>query len=341
MLDDAKYIAQHDSSNGLAMIAGQADQLRTTYEFEVPVVDDLQAIILCGMGGSALAAEFIRSWLVDRLPVPVEIMRGYDLPAYAGEHTPIIASSYSGNTEETLACLDQARAKNLPLMTMDSGGQLQELAQKYGYAHALVPGGLQPRLAILFEVKALAQIIEQLGLLEGIVDELETNAEWLLSEINYFLPNIVTAENPAKKIAEQLLGHPVVIYGGPTLAFAAMKWKIDLNENAKSAAFWNQLPEFNHNEFLGWQHAGKDLRVVELQSDLDNAQVKKRFEISNRLLSGKMPAPTIVEAQGQTKLQQLLWAILLGDFVSAYLAILQGIDPIPVELIEKLKKELT
>jgi glucose/mannose-6-phosphate isomerase len=339
MLDDPKYIEQFDRSNTLAVIAGQADQLRQTYEFDVPEVADLHHIVLAGMGGSALAAEFIRSWLADRLPIPMEIVRDYDLPAYVGPHTLVIVSSYSGNTEEALSALKQATTTGAGIAVMTSGGQLAEHGEDYSFIK--LPGGLQPRLAVLYGVKALATLLEELGLLDGLAAELETAAEWLLHEASYFIPNVTEADNPAKQIAAKLVGHPVVMYGGPTLAMAAMKWKIDLNENAKNQAFYYALPEFNHNEFQGWPHP-KDslLRVVQLQSSLDNQRIAKRFEVSNRLLSGIMPAPIIVEAQGETKLQQMLWTILLGDFMTAYLAFLNQTDPGPVALVEKLKTEL-
>jgi glucose/mannose-6-phosphate isomerase len=339
MLDDPNYIEQFDRSNTLAIIAGQADQLRQTYELETPEVAGLQNIVLAGMGGSALAAEFVRSWLIERLPVPIEIVRGYDLPAYVNKYSLVIASSYSGNTEETLSCLEQAKATGAGIVVMTSGGRLAEHGEEYGFIK--IPGGLPPRLAVLYGVKALATLLEELNLLDGLVDELETAAEWLLHEVTYFIPNVAEADNPAKQIAAKLVGHPVVMYGGPVLAMPAMKWKIDLNENAKNQAFYYVLPEFNHNEFQGWPHP-KDslLRVVQLQSSLDGQRIAKRFETSNRLLSGIMPAPIVVEAQGETKLQQMLWTILLGDFMTAYLAFLNQTDPGPVPLVEKLKQEL-
>ena len=341
MLDDVTYIEQYDRSNGLAIIAGQVDQLRQEFEFEVPIIKDLHNIVLVGMGGSALGAEFLRSWLSDRLPVPFEIVRDYTLPAFVGAHSLIIISSYSGNTEEALAALESAQQFRGNIIIMSAGGKLQEIAEKDGYAYIQIPSGLQPRLTVLFGVKALGGVVEQLGLLESVTDELEAQADWLGDEVRSYAATVPTKDNPAKQIAEALVGHPIVIYGGPTLAMAAMKWKIDFNENGKNQAFYNVLSEFNHNEFIGWQNP-KDtmLRVVELWSSLDSERIKKRFEVSNRLLSGIMPAPLIVAAHGQTKLQQMLWALLLGDFASAYLAVLNGIDPIPVDLIEKLKKEL-
>ena len=340
MLDDPKYIAQFDHSNVLAVIAAQGEQLREQYEFDVPEVADLQEIVLAGMGGSALAAEFVRSWLADRLPVPIEIVRGYELPAYVGEHSLVIISSFSGNTEETLACLAEAKKRKSAIVIMTAGGKLAEHAEEFSFLK--IPHAVsQPRMAVFYGVKALATLIERLGLVEGLLPELETAAEWLLEEANSFIPTVLEAENPAKQIAKKLVGHPVVVYGGPTLAMPALKWKIDLNENAKNQAFYYVWSEFNHNEFIGWGNP-KDslLRVVELQSSLDNDRIHKRFDVSNRLLSGIMPAPIIVEAQGETKLQQMLWTMLVGEFTSIYLAILNQVDPEPVDLVEKLKKEL-
>jgi len=339
MLDDSQYLARFDRSNTLDFIAGQATQLRQQFEFKTSAIDGLNQIVVCGMGGSALAAEFVRSWLPDKLTVPIEIVRGYDLPAYVSKHSLVIISSYSGNTEETLSCLEQAKKTQAAIMIMASGGTLAESAKAFPYIQ--IPSGGQPRLSVFYGVKALAVILEQLKLADGLTAELEAASEWLLEEVNSFISTIPESDNAAKQIAKKLVGHPIVVYAGPTLAMAAMKWKIDINENAKNQAFFNVYPEFNHNEFIGW-HNPKDtcLRMVQLHSSLDHDRVKQRFEVSNRLLSGIAPAPVAVEAQGETVLQQMLWTIVLGDFVTAYLACLNQVDPGPVELVEKLKKEL-
>ncbi|HVE80535.1 MAG TPA: bifunctional phosphoglucose/phosphomannose isomerase [Candidatus Dormibacteraeota bacterium] len=341
MLDDEKYVEQLDRSNALAIIAGQADQLKQRYEYQLPDKEGIQNIVVAGMGGSALAAEFVRSWTSDQLSLPITIVRDYSLPAFVSEDSLVIIYSYSGNTEETLSALESARKAKAKLVLVSSGGKLQELAAKNQYCYIQIPEGIQPRLAVLFGVKALIDLLERLDLLNGSVKELEGQADWARQEVSYFTLSIKTAENTAKQIAEKLVGFTPVIYSGPALAMPALKWKIDINENAKNLAFYNQQPEFSHNEFMGWLNpTDKPFRVVQLTSKLDHPQIKKRFEVTARLLSGKMPAPIAVEAQGETKLQQMLWTMLLGDFVSAYLAFLNGVDPTPVDLIEKLKKEL-
>jgi glucose/mannose-6-phosphate isomerase len=153
---------------------------------------------------------------------------------------------------------------------------------------------------------------------------------------------VPTARNRAKQIAQELMGRTVIVYSGPLLFPAANKWKICMNENAKNTAWGNQYPEFNHNEFIGWSShpVDKPFAVIEIRSNLEHPRVQKRFEVSERLLSGIRPAPIVVEPMGETLLQQLLWGIAMGDHVSAYLAILNGVNPTPVELVEKLKKEL-
>lgn len=341
MLDDSAYIAQHDSANALAVVAGQARQLTAQFDAQVKPVKHLCNISVLGMGGSALAAEFVRSWLSDRLPVPIEIVRDYALPAYVGKQSLVVASSYSGNTEETLEALTHAEKSGAEIVIVSSGGKLEEHARAKGYPFYKLPAGVQPRLALMWGAVALADIIEQLGLLKGLTKELADQAEWLEAEALGWRLAVETPDNPAKQIAEALHGHAPVIYGGPMLAMPAMKWKISVNENGKNIAFYNQFSELNHNEFIGWLHPKADkFKVIELQSSLDHPQIIKRFDVSNRLLSGTMPAPIIVYAAGDTKLQQMLWCLILGDFVGTYLGFLNGIDPTPVPLIEKLKKEL-
>ena len=342
MLDQADVISRYDQHDILGVIADQPNQLRQSYsvaglsKFKKP-----SAIVVAGMGGSAIAAEFIKNWLGDRLPVPLVIVRGYELPAFVDKSTLVVASSYSGNTEETVSCLEDAEKRGAMIVELTTGGHLRDEGKAHHLIELNIPAGLQPRMAVLYGVKALVTVIEGVGLLTGLKKELEAAADWVEGQLGPWTPVTTTDENPAKQLATAFLGHPIVIYGGPTLALPAMKWKIDLNENAKSLAFYNYLPEFNHNEFLGWGHPEKSgLRVVELQSSLDHAQIQKRFSVTNRLLKGMMPDPIVVTAQGKTKLEQMLWTILLGDYASVYLAFLNQVDPTPVPLIEKLKHEL-
>lgn len=341
MLDSSHLIKEIDKGSALAVVAGQPGQLKHELEFTAPSFDGTENIVVAGMGGSVLGAEFVRAWLGDRLQVPLTIVRDYDLPKFVNEKTLAIISSYSGNTEETLSAYEGAKKAGASIVIISAGGKLLDIAKAGKHPHVHIPPGMQPRLSVLAGVRALTNVLESLKLVEGALKELEEAADWVMPELSGWVGDTPTSSNQAKQIARKLLGFPVVIYAGPTLGTVAQKWKININENAKNVAFYNQLPEFNHNEFQGWLNPlEKNFKVIELISDLDHQRVQKRFAVSNRLLSGNMPAPIMVSAKGKTRLEQMLWATLLGDFVSVYLAFLNQVDPTPVELVEKLKKEL-
>lgn len=341
MLDDLKYIHERDAQDALGIAEKQWQQLRQEYDVDFVPPEAIQNVVVAGMGGSALAAQIALSW--PGLDVPFEITRTYDIPTYVSESTLFVASSYSGNTEETLAALAQAEAKNAYIVVLSSSGKLAEIAEQKGYPLYRLPTDFQPRMAVFYNLAALVQALSTAGLVgKERVDELRTSAEWLKDQTSTWTAVVPAVKNPAKQLAQELMGKSPVVYAGPKLFPAAYKWKISFNENAKNVAWCNQLPEFNHNEFLGWTShpVDKPYAVIDLRSSLEHERVQKRFEITDRLLSGKRPIAHVVDAQGDTLLRQLLWAITLGDYVSLYLALLNGLNPTPVDLIEKLKGAL-
>jgi glucose/mannose-6-phosphate isomerase len=341
VLDDPIAIAKYDKANALGVIGGQPAQLTYHYSLGAHQFAAIDTIVVAGMGGSALAAELVQSWLVSQLPVPVTIIRDYDLPAFVGPHTLVICASSSGNTEETVAAFQVAQERKAQLVAIATGGKLAELAKQHKYPFLAVPGHFEPRFSVLYALRGLAEILEGARLATGLVEELERAADWAGGLIESWAANNKTETNEAKQLARQLAGFAVVIYSGPTLGAAALRWKQDMHENAKNVASVNVLSEFSHNEMSGWQYPrDKRHQVIELQSSLDHPQVQKRFEIGNRLLSGTMPAPIIVRVQGETRLQQLIWTLLLADYTSVYLAVLNGVDPTPLPLADKLKAEL-
>lgn len=344
MLDDLKYIHEKDAQDALGSAEKQWQQLDHDFGVEWPggkEADKVRNIIVAGMGGSALAASLIKSW--PGIGLPFEVVRDYALPRYADSHTLVIASSYSGNTEETQACLKDAEKRGCQIAVIAAGGALRDAAKEKNYPFYKVPSGFQPRMAVFYNFAALIHLLESISCIKkGSADELKETANWLKEQTVSWLPTERVQDNQAKQLALELMGKSPVIYGGPLLFPAAYKWKINFNENAKNVAWCGALPEFNHNEFLGWSShpVEKPYGVIDLRSSLEHPKVQKRFEVSERLLSGLRPAPHVVEAQGDTILQHLLWTITLGDFVSLYLALLNGLNPTPVDLIEKLKKEL-
>lgn len=340
-LDDLKMIHQRDAQDALGIAEKQWSYLKYDFGVEVSAPREIKNIVLAGMGGSALPGTFLTCW--PGINVPFEITRAYSAPGYVNGDTLFISSSYSGNTEEALSALSEAEAAGAQIVVIAAGGKLAEIAEQKGYPHFAIPSGIQPRMSTFYFLAAFVQLFERLNIIPaGSLDELQQAADWLGAQNTSWLPANPATANPAKQLALEIVGRSVVIYSGNKLFPAANKWKICINENAKNIAWCNQLPEFNHNEFIGWTShpEEKPYALIELRSNLEHPRIQKRFEITERLLSGKRPAPEVIEVQGDTLLQQLLWAANLGDFVSLYLALLNGLNPTPVDLIEKFKKEL-
>lgn len=345
ILDNAQIIRQKDPSGALAIIASQYEQAA----FDAKVWNDkhdgrkINNVVVTGMGGSALAALILKVVLSPKLGVSFDIVRGYDLPAYVNENTLVIASSYSGNTEETLSALEQAEHKGAQVGILASGGKLIDIASNYDIAHVVLPGGIQPRMAMLYNLRGLAALLQVFGVIDGqLLDEIAGLSGWLGEESAKLGPDVPTKDNYAKQLALETVGKSPVFYGGALTAPLAYKFKISWNETAKNTAFWNEYPEFNHNEFMGWvsHPVEKPFGVFDIRSTFERPRILQRFELSDRLLSGKRPHAQLIELKGDSLLGQLLWGTILADFSSVYTAVLNGVDPTPVVLIEKLKQEL-
>ncbi len=340
MLDDLKYIHDRDADDALGVAEKQWQQLAHVYDVDLSGFSNIQNVVLAGMGGSALPAVFLRSW--PGTQVPLEIVRDYELPAYVNERTLFISSSYSGNTEETLSALAAAEARCAQIVVIAAGGKLADSAAQKNYPTFIIPGGIQPRMSSFYFLAAFVQLLEPLGIVPaGATQELAETAQWLKDQ-NAWRADLPTNQNTAKQLALELVGKSVVVYSGPKLFPAANKFKICINENAKNIAWVNQYPEFNHNEFIGWSShpIDKPYAIVDIRSSLEHPRVQKRFTVTERLLSGKRPAPEVITPLGDTLLQQLLWTANFCDYTSLYLALLNGINPTPVDLVEKLKVSL-
>lgn len=343
MLDDLAYIHEYDQQDALGIVEKQWEQLGIPFTLPDTVkLDGITQIVYAGMGGSALAALLTQSWPVQS--VPFTVVRDYGLPPYVDVRTLVICASYSGNTEETLEALAQAQNKGAQIAIITGGGKLLQIATEQNYPLLTLPKTAQPRYAVLANFKAILVLLARAGSIDETATfaELDAAALFLKEQTAQWRADIPTSKNPAKQLAQELMGQSVVVYSGPKLFPAAYKWKISINENAKQVAWASQYPEFNHNEFIGWskQPTDKPYTVIDLRSSLDHPRIQKRFEVSARLLSGMRPEPHVVQAEGTTPLEQLLWVTAYGDFVSIYLGILNKLNPAPVELVEKFKKEL-
>lgn len=344
MLDDLKYIHQKDTYDALGVISKQSEQLLQKYDLG-ECDRRFENVVHAGMGGSALWAIVARYW--PGFNVPFEITKDYDLPAYVNEKTLFIAASVSGNTEETLSSLAKAEAAGAYVVVIASGGKLAEIAREKCYPFLELPKVRPPRYGMFNGLKALTILASKYGLTNNsnAVSELESAASFVQAAIDSWRPDVATNQNLAKQIALECAGKSMVIYSGPDLSPAAHKWKIGFNENAKNVAWEYTFPEFSHNEFTGWTShpVEKPYQIIYLLSSFDNDRIKKRFELTEKFLSGRWPSPQHVEVQGTTLLEQLLWAVTLGDFVSVYTALLNGTSPIDMgddDIIERFKKEL-
>jgi bifunctional phosphoglucose/phosphomannose isomerase len=346
MLDDINVIKQYDPGDVLSGVLNVPDQAR----YEVTVHEesnrrrDFKNIVIAGMGGSALAADMVRVLTAGWLHLPLEVVKGYDLPGFVGEETLVIAVSHSGNTEETLSCYQQALDKKSCLAVMSTGGELIKRANNDNITYAQIPAGTQPRMSTVYHLRGLLKLLQHFWVIDGdLYNQVADSAGWLEGEISHWTPAVPEKNNLAKQIAKMTIGKTLVIFGGELTWPLAYKWKISWNESAKNLAFSNQYPEFNHNEFIGWSShpVEKPFTVFDIRSNLERDRIRERMELSDRLLSGKRPKAHVLELQGGTLMQQLLWGLVLADAASIYTAILNGVNPGPVHLIEKLKAELS
>ena len=344
MLDDQNLLSEKDPFGALEVALNQYKQAELVSEVINPNSDaTINKVVVTGMGGSALAALLIKSWQESKLNITFEMVRDYKLPNYVDDKTLVIASSYSGNTEETLSCLDEALKKGANIGCVSSGGKLVEIAKNNELPYVVLPSGIQPRMGVIANLRAILAVLVSYGVVsQSDFDEVKNLGPWLNIESKKWGRDVLTNENQAKQLALLSAGKTAIFYSSTAMGGVAYKWKISWNENAKNVAVWNVLPEFNHNEFMGWTShpVEKPYVVFDLRSSFDHPKITKRFEISDRLLSGKRPKANVIELQGESVIAQMLWASIFADFVSIYLAILNGVDPSKVELIEKLKQEL-
>ncbi len=344
MLDDLKYIHSKDKYDALGVVGKQWQQLTQKYELS-EIGRTFENVVHVGMGGSALWAIVAQSW--PGFTIPFEIIKGYDIPAYVSKKTLFIAASVSGNTEEVLSALKQAEKKKAYIVVISSGGKLVETAKKKNYPLIELPQVRLTRYVMFNGLKGLTVLCEQLGILQSkdAVKEIEEASDFIKNAISGWQVDVPESKNLAKQLAHECAGKSIVIYSGPMLSPAAHKWKIGFNENAKNVAWEYTFPEFNHNEFKGWalHPVEKPYQIFYLLSNFDNDRINKRFDLSEKLLSGRWPSPYRLQVQGKTKLEQLLWSITLGDYVSIYTALLNGINPIDMgddDIVNKFKKEL-
>jgi glucose/mannose-6-phosphate isomerase len=306
-------------------------------------VRGLHNIVLCGMGGSAIGGDLLRSYLLDELPVPFLINRSYVLPAFVGKRTLTIISSYSGTTEEALSCYREAIKRGAIILTISSGGTVEKLARKHRHVHIKVPGGPSPRAALGYSFFPLLIALARLKLISSKARDIRDTVALLRQKADEY-SDPESASNTAVFLARQLYGRIGVVYSASERLDAVnTRWRGQMAENAKSLMWGHVLPEMNHNELVGWKvlrNHMRELQVLFLRDRDDHPRVARRLDITKQLIGEYTEHITDVWSEGRSQLARIFSLIHLGDWVSFYLAMLNNEDPMPVAVIDYLKNEL-
>jgi glucose/mannose-6-phosphate isomerase len=295
------------------------------------------------MGGSAIGGDLVETLARAESTVPSAVCRTYTLPAWVGSRTVVIASSYSGNTEETLAAFEEAVARGARPIALTTGGRLAARAQESGFPLLTFSYESQPRAALGYSLIYLVGLFQKLELLADKRHDLAEAVRVLTRLQPTIDAPVPQARNPAKQLAAFLCQHFAVVYGAEHLGPVARRWRTQFAENSKAWAAYEELPELNHNAVVGYEHPAAlrdDVAVVLLTSTLYHPRVQVRSQVTADLLARQGVPHHTIQVQGESSLAQMLWAIHFGDFVSYYLAMLYGADPTPVKAIDYLKEQL-
>jgi glucose/mannose-6-phosphate isomerase len=319
-------------------VLGIPDQLRDAlWRVETARLEGAESagLIVCGMGGSAIGGDLAAAALGDEATRPLVTVRGYGLPTWATPQWTVLCSSYSGGTEETLACFEAATALGARRIVASTGGALVDRAREEDVPVIGLPGIFQPRAAVAYMFAIAAEVAALAGAAPRIHTEIDAAAAFLSEQLEQL-------KFHAAEIAGMLEGALPVVYGADLTAPVARRWKTQVNENAKLPAFYSELPEADHNELCGWnaEAVAHRLGAVFLEDRDQHPRVARRFELTAEAVGEAGATAVRVETAGETRVARLLWATMLGDLVSLELAKQREVDPLPVEAIEGFKRAM-
>ena len=347
---DLDQIRAYDKSNMFDVLKDfpqqveEAVSIATAFEFKHLNTEGIQNVVVNGLGGSAIGGDFVRSYAAYDMKVPMVVNRNYNLPGFADENTLAVISSYSGNTEETLSAFKEARERNCRILCITSGGEVERIANDNNIDVLKIPGGLQPRCALGYSFFSLLIALTKLGLIPDKSPEITATIKHL-QNLSHSYSYFSSEHNHPIMIAEEVKSHLPVIYSSSDVLDAVnLRWQGQISENAEVLAYGNFVPEMNHNELVGWNLNEEILSriVVILLCDRDdNDRVKLRMKITTDIYKEKCSSIIAVESDAETKLERIFELTYLGDWMSFYLAILNGVDPTPVEAINYLKNKLS
>lgn len=347
-LDDTSLFSQIDGENMLGHIDGLPDQIQAAWDLgqKLPLNQwqDIHRVIVAGMGGSAIGADLVAAFAAPLCQVPIFIHRDYALPAWAaGQQTLVVTSSHSGNTEETISSFEQASLADCRLIAITTGGELAKLSQKAGtplWQHSYHG---QPRAAVGYSAILFLAILTRLGLIPNPTKELEKTVAAMVSQQDRLKASVPAVQNPAKRMAGQLYGRWVTIFGSDVLEPVARRWKSQINEIAKSWGQFEALPEADHNTLAGTACAEEILShsmALFLRANCYSPRMMERTILTKHALMLEGLNTDFIDASGPNRLAQQWTALHFGDYTAYYLAMAYGVDPTPVAAIEAFKQEM-
>jgi glucose/mannose-6-phosphate isomerase len=338
-------IARVDPSGQLREVLALPEHLRDAlWRVESAIMSEWDTpggLVVAGMGGSAIGGALARAALGDHSSRPIFVTRAYGLPSWTTPETTVLCASYSGNTEETLACYESAGALGAQRVVVTTGGRLAAMARDDGIPVIPVPGGFQPRAAVAYMTVAALEVAALCGAGPRLTSEIDVAAAHTEQLVAEWGPE-ASEDSLAKATARALHGTIPLIAGAGLTAPIAYRWKTQINENSKQPAFSHELPELDHNEIVGWEGSGDLGRFAAVFLDDSDAhpRVKERIELTERLIAPFAAACLRIETRGESAFERVISLVLLGDLISIYMAALRGVDPGPVEVIERLKAGL-
>jgi glucose/mannose-6-phosphate isomerase len=345
VLDDAGKVKAIDRGGMLSFCVGAGEHYRRAVLAAEKIslsYSEPENVVVAGMGGSAIGGELLKDWARGRLRVPVEVCRGYSLPAYVNERSLVLVVSYSGETEETLGCFLDAVRRGCMVFCVSSGGSLLGFAERLGVPFLRVPSGLAPRAALPYLFTPLLVVLEKLWGVSGVSEGLSEAVDVLGRVGGECTVEVPVSGNVAKGLAVGVNGSVPVAYGFGVFRGVAQRFKTQFNENAKVPSKWEYFSELDHNEVVGWERAGGlagCFSAIFIRDKNEPVEVRSRIEITK----GLMPEGSKlfeVWSRGESELARMLSAVCVGDCASVYLAVLRGVDPTPVSTISLLKQRL-
>lgn len=319
-----------------ALIAGFPQQLAEAIELGEnnpisPNAQEVRNVVITGLGGSGIGGRLVKALTSPR--VPIDVINDYDLPRFANEHTLVVVSSYSGNTEETVSVMEQALQKGCQVVAITSGGKVRAMCESNELQWIEIPGGNPPRSQLGYSLVQQFFILHAFGIIDDHATELK-NAVRLLNESQGSI------KAKARTLAADLKGKMPVLYCSNTIEPVAIRWRQQINENSKMLCWHHVLPEMNHNELVGWELLPDDVALILLRNNNEHPRTSSRFDICRDIFNTASSVNEIW-AEGNSKVEQAFYHIHLGDWASLYLAEENAVDPIDIKNIDYLKNALS